>query len=276
MAAPSPDSPVRSGVQDRAPSGGAPAFSVVVPMLNEAENVVPLIAEIDVAMQPLGSYEIVAVDDGSSDGTGDLLDGLRSRYPALRLVRHPSRCGQSAALRSGALAARGDWIATLDGDGQNDPRDIALLVNAARTAGAPVPALVGGLRRERRDSLSKRLASRFANGLRQGLLRDDCADSGCGLKLIHRSVLLQLPYFNALHRFTPALVKRLGYRTHFVEIGHRPRLRGTTKYTNLQRGLVGLIDLFGVIWLMRRIKVPAPPAPPAPGGPPPPRQDNED
>lgn len=291
MTEPSSDSPVVSGPatsQDGAVGDGL-AYSVVVPMLNEAENVGPLVAEIDQAMQALrlaqGRYEIVIVDDGSSDGTGDLVEDLKATYPALRLIRHKARCGQSAGIRSGALAAGGDWIVTLDGDGQNDPADIPALVAAARAAGDPVPALVGGLRKKRRDSLSKRLASRFANTLRQGLLRDGCQDSGCGLKLINREVLLQIPFFNALHRFTPALVKMQGHRTHFIAVNHRPRLRGSTKYNNLQRGLVGLFDLVGVVWLMRRSKVPPPPAPPRPemtgpapasGSKPTPQTNNED
>jgi dolichol-phosphate mannosyltransferase len=236
------------------------AFSVVVPAHDEAENVGPLIEEIFAATRAQPPREVIFVDDGSSDATAARVLEAGLRHPEVVLVRHHGRFGQSAGLRSGAEAATAPWIVTLDGDGQNDPADIpALIARAERAdAGAPAPVLVAGLRRKRRDTLSKRLASRFANGLRSRLLGDHCPDTGCGLKLIRRDVLLGLPYFSALHRFLPALVQIHGWPMAMAPVNHRPRERGHTKYSNWQRGLVGLFDLFGVLWLKKRTRRPAP------------------
>lgn len=224
-------------------------LSVVIPVYNEQDNVLPLLAEIEAALANLRPFEVVFVDDGSSDGTADVLAAVVAEGRA-RALRHVRRSGQSAAVRTGVKAARGLWIATLDGDGQNDPADIPNLLTAAEAD--PAIRLVGGLRARRRDTLSKRLASRFANGLRQAMLKDGCTDSGCGLKLFERDAFLDLPFFGALHRFLPALFRAQGHAVAYVPVGHRPRERGTSKYTNLRRGLIGVVDLLGVYWLMRR------------------------
>ncbi|MGQ9365156.1 glycosyltransferase family 2 protein [Azospirillum sp. ST 5-10] len=232
-------------------------LSVVIPVFNEAENVIPLLDEVEAALAGHGPFEVVFVDDGSTDDTVARLAGRvaasAGRRDAVRVVRHLQRSGQSAAVRTGAKAARGAWIATLDGDGQNDPADIPALI--ARAGEADHPLLVGGLRRTRRDTWSKRAASRFANGLRQAMLKDGCADTGCGLKLFRRDAFLDLPYFGAMHRFLPALFRAHGHPVAYVPVNHRPRQRGTSKYTNLRRGLIGVVDLLGVYWLKRRTQL---------------------
>lgn len=231
-------------------------LSVVVPIYNEADNVEPLLQEIIDALAALGRTEVIFVDDASDDDGLTRLAGPKGRrldeHPALRLIRHDRRAGQSAAVRTGVRAARGEWIATLDGDGQNDPRDIPRLVAARDAAGTPAPSLVGGLRLRRQDGWSKRVASRIANRIRQALLRDGCDDTGCGIKLFRRDQFLDLPYFAAMHRFLPALFQAHGHRAIFAPVHHRPRERGTSKYNNLRRGLIGVVDLLGVCWLLRR------------------------
>ncbi len=241
----------------KAGEGRPVRLSVVVPVFNEAENVLPLLDEIQRALSGRVAFEVVYVDDGSTDGTvARLAEAVASGR--LRLVRHLRRSGQSAAVRTGVKAARGEWVATLDGDGQNDPADIpALFERASGGEGAERPVLVGGLRLSRRDTLSKRFASRFANAVRQSFLQDGCTDSGCGLKLFRRDAFLDLPFFGAMHRFLPALFKAHGHPVAYVPVNHRPRERGTSKYTNWQRGLVGVVDLLGVYWLKRRTVVPA-------------------
>jgi dolichol-phosphate mannosyltransferase len=176
-------------------------------------------------------------------------------YPNLRVLRHASSCGQSTALLTGVRAARGEWIATLDGDGQNDPADIFKLLAArdAAPAGA-VPWMVAGYRRKRQDNWLKRFSSRVANGVRSRLLGDATADTGCGLKLVARETYLRLPYFDHMHRFLPALVQRAGGTTVSVEVNHRPRTRGTSNYGMFDRLWIGIVDLFGVLWLQRRAK----------------------
>lgn len=230
--------------------------SIVVPVYNEEGNVEALLDEIVAAPFARPPREIIFVDDCSDDATGQRLIAARARVPTLRIIRHDRRSGQSAALRTGVRAARGAWVATLDGDGQNDPADIPRLLAAAAENPAQ-PALVAGLRLNRRDTLSKRLASRFANRIRQGLLRDGCVDSGCGIKAFRRSAFFDLPYFGALHRFTPALFQIQGHRVAYLPVGHRPRLSGRSKYTNLRRGLIGIVDLLGVAWLARRTHLPS-------------------
>lgn len=230
-----------------------PALSVVVPVRNEAGNIAPLIDEIHAALAKMpGGYEIIYVDDGSDDATATELAAVAKNDPALRVLRHRRSCGQSQATITGVRAARGAWIATLDGDGQNDPADLPKLL-AARDGATDAPrVLFIGQRTGRRDTLSRVVASRIANTVRGVLLNDGTRDSGCGLKLIRRDMFLALPRFNALHRFMPALVRRAGGRVVSVAIGHRPRLRGTSKYGILGRGLLGIADLFGVFWLIRR------------------------
>jgi dolichol-phosphate mannosyltransferase len=228
-------------------------LSIVIPVRNEAGNIGPLVAEIRAALDGGAPYEIVYVDDGSTDATLAELRALAASGAPLRIVRHARSCGQSAAIRSGVKAARGAWIATLDGDGQNDPGDISRLWAMARAENAPV--LVAGWRQKRRDTWLKRLSSRIANGVRGRMLGDATPDTGCGLKVFRRDLFLELPYFDHMHRFLPALVKRAGGRTVSVPVNHRPRASGRSNYGTLDRLAVGIVDLFGVMWLMRRASV---------------------
>jgi dolichol-phosphate mannosyltransferase len=251
ISAPHRRDPRRASVR-RAQSSifGRMELSVVIPVMNEAENVVPLIGEIAAALDGLLSYEIVCVDDGSSDGTAAEITRLAA--PQVRLVRHRRRCGQSAAIRSGVAAALAPWIATLDGDGQNDPADIPRLWDLLRTVPARPRLLLTGDRQKRRDSASKRIASRVANRVRARLLGDATPDTGCGLKLFSRALFLELPAFDHMHRFLPALVLRAGGNVRSVPVNHRPRHAGVSKYGLLDRLTVGIADLFGVWWLQRR------------------------
>jgi dolichol-phosphate mannosyltransferase len=229
-------------------------LSVVIPVKNEAENIAPLVAEIHAALDGLVGFEIVYVDDGSTDDTAARIRVLQADDPALRLVRHRASCGQSTAVRSGVKAARGRWIATLDGDGQNDPADIPALWRLARDGGTA--QLYAGWRAKRQDSRIKRLSSRLANGIRAGLLGDATPDTGCGLKLFERALFLELPYFDHMHRFLPALVIRAGGTVVSVRVNHRPRQRGTSNYGTFDRLWVGITDIIGVMWLQRRAKRP--------------------
>ena len=230
-------------------------LSVVVPVHNERDNVAPLVREIEAALAPLAlAFEIVYVDDHSRDDTLAQLRALKAAHPRLRVLHHRTQSGQSTALRTGIKAARGRWIATLDGDGQNDPADIPKLL-AARDAGNPKTRLYAGWRVQRRDSGSKRWASKVANAIRARLLRDETPDTGCGIKLFERAVYLDLPYFDHMHRYLPALVKRAGWQSISVPVNHRERTAGQSKYNNLQRAWVGLKDLRGVAWLIQRSKL---------------------
>ena len=230
-----------------------PELSVVVPVYNEQDNILPLLAEIAAALRGRGAYEVVYVDDASSDGTLGVLTRARMLHPELRVLRHRERSGQSTAIRNGVKAARGRWIATLDGDGQNDPADIPKLL-AMRDGSPPDIRLFAGWRVNRQDSGSKRWASRLANAIRSRLLRDETPDTGCGIKLFERDAFLDLPYFDHMHRFLPALVQRAGWQVRSVPVNHRPRGTGISKYNNLNRALVGIADLRGVAWLIRRSK----------------------
>ena len=232
-----------------------PRFTVIAPMLNEAENVGPMAREIAEACTPIGPFEAVFVNDGSTDGTAQAIADLRAEFPWLREVRHAAPCGQSAAVRSGVFAARAPIVCTIDGDGQNPPSEIPKLV-APLLDGTPGLGLVAGQRVGRQDTASKRWASRLANGLRARILRDDTRDTGCGLKALPRDVFLRLPFFDHIHRYLPALVKREGLAIQLVDVSHRAREAGTSKYTNFGRALVGFTDLFGVWWLLRRRKLP--------------------
>ena len=229
-----------------------PEISVVIPVMDEEGNVAALAQEIAAAFAGR-DHEMIFVDDASRDGTRATLLGLKAEFPTLRLIAHAKNAGQSRALRSGVLAARGTIIVTLDGDGQNDPADAPRLVDRLKAGGA---GLVGGLRLRRRDSWSKRWGSRIGNGIRRRILRDDSVDTGCGLKVLPRAVFLQLPYFDHMHRFLPALVKREGLATDFVEVNHRPRGSGRSKYTNLRRLWVSLADMVGMVWLLSRARSP--------------------
>ncbi|MBL8587622.1 MAG: glycosyltransferase [Methylobacteriaceae bacterium] len=227
-----------------------PELSVVVPVKNEAGNIAPLIAEIEQALAGR-AFEIVYVDDGSTDATAAELAALAAGRPHLRIVRHADSCGQSAAVRSGARHARAPLIATLDGDGQNDPAFLPALMAAMEAAG-PGCGLVQGQRVGRKDTGFKRFQSRIANRVRDAILNDGTRDSGCGLKLMRREVYLALPYFDALHRFTPALIRREGFAIAHVDVKDRPRGQGVSKYRFFDRLWVGIVDLAGVRWLLKR------------------------
>jgi dolichol-phosphate mannosyltransferase len=232
----------------------APKLSVVVPAFNEEGNVLPLLDEILAALRGVTSFEVLFVDDHSRDGTLTALQAALVRVPELRVISHGRQSGQSTAIRTGAKAARGEWIATLDGDGQNDPADLPKLL-AARDAGAADVRLYAGWRVNRQDSDSKKRASKWANAIRSRLLRDDTPDTGCGTKLFERAAFLDLPYFDHMHRYLPALMQRAGWKAVSVPVNHRPRGTGTSKYNNLGRALVGIRDLMGVAWLIKRSKL---------------------
>jgi dolichol-phosphate mannosyltransferase len=239
-----------------APASPAPELSVVVPVFNERDNIPPLVGEIVSALRGRIPFEIVYVDDASKDDSHEVLRGLMATVPELRVLRHRSQSGQSTAIRTGAKAARGAWIATLDGDGQNDPADIPQLLEA-RAKAAPELKLFAGWRVNRQDSGSKRWASKFANAIRSRLLQDETPDTGCGIKLFEREAFLDLPYFDHMHRYLPALFRRAGWASVSVPVNHRARSAGVSKYNNLHRAWVGLSDLRGVGWLIKRAKVTA-------------------
>ncbi|HVQ33626.1 MAG TPA: glycosyltransferase family 2 protein [Lysobacter sp.] len=230
-----------------------PQLSVVVPVFNEQDNVGPLLREILAALRGKVAFEAVFVDDDSKDGTLAALQALKAEAPELRVLHHVKQSGQSTAIRTGVKAARGAWVATLDGDGQNDPADIPKLLEARASADRAIK-LFAGWRVNRRDSGSKRWASKWANKIRSGMLRDDTPDTGCGIKLFEREAFLDLPYFDHMHRYLPALMQRAGWKTVSVPVNHRPRSAGVSKYNNLNRALVGLRDLRGVAWLIVRSK----------------------
>ncbi len=247
---------VQTDDADAAPQAAAVGFAVVVPAFNEAENLRSLVPEIAAAVAGQGPCQICIVDDASTDETPQVLAELQRRHPNLLPLRHARRGGQSRGIWTGLRASAGAWVVTLDGDGQNDPADIPKLLEIARGDASGRLGLVQGTRVKRRDSLSKRLASRAANLLRATLLQDDCPDSGCGLKVVRRDIYEALPYFDSRHRYMPALVKAWGWQARYLPVNHRPRGAGRSKYTNWRRGLVGLVDLAGVIWLIRRTKRP--------------------
>lgn len=232
----------------------AAEISVVVPVFNEEHNIAPLVREIADALRGRIAFEIVYVDDASEDGSLRMLTALKTDFPELRVLRHAARSGQSAAIHTGVDAARAAWIATLDGDGQNDPADIPKLLEA-RSAAVPGTKLFAGWRVDRQDSASKRWGSRAANAIRSRMLRDNTPDTGCGIKLFERKAFLALPYFDHMHRYLPALMQRAGWQTVSVPVSHRGRSTGVSKYSNLQRAWVGLRDLRGVAWLISRSKV---------------------
>ena len=231
-----------------------PDVSVVVPVRNEAGNIAPLVGEIARALDGR-AFEIVYVNDGSSDGTEAELARLMAEHPFLRQLRHARSCGQSAAVTTGVAAARAPVVVTLDGDGQNDPAFIPKLL-AALEAGEPQVGLVAGQRVGRKATGFKKLQSRIANGVRDALLRDGTRDTGCGLKAFRRELFLRLPYFDGLHRYLPALIRREGYDIAYVDVVDRERRHGTSNYGMWDRLWVGILDLVGVWWLIRRRKVP--------------------
>lgn len=242
----------QSYLEGLASSKGTLAVTVVVPAKDEAQNLPILLDEIEAALQGR-TFEVIVVDDGSSDGTDIVLQDYAATHDWLRPVRHENSCGQSCAVRTGLQHARGDVVATIDGDGENDPAYIPQLLDALHAAGEAT-ALAAGQRLGRKASLAKRYASRFANRLRGAILKDKTRDSGCGLKALRREVFLQLPYFDSWHRFLPALVIREGFDVVHVDVQDRQRRHGTSKYGIFDRALVGVLDLFGVWWLRRRRK----------------------
>jgi len=260
--APDLNSTGASSAPDFTPTGASsahdstsPDIAVVIPMRNEGPNVLPLVEEIARALAGT-RYEIVCVDDGSDDDTGERLAEAARRFP-VRALRHHRACGQSAGVVTGVAAARAPWIATLDGDGQNDPADIPALWARARAEAAQGPdILVAGHRVKRQDSGIKKVSSRIANAVRARLLGDATPDTGCGLKVFPRALFLQLPRFDHMHRYLPALVLRHGGRVVSEPVNHRPRTRGKSNYGTLDRLAVSISDMLGVIWLQRRWKRP--------------------
>jgi dolichol-phosphate mannosyltransferase len=243
-----------AGISPATPlAGESPEISVVIPVCNEHENVGPLAKEIAAALAGR-NFEILFVDDGSTDDTASAVRAARASIPQVRLLRHSFRSGQSAAVTTGIRLARAEWVGTLDGDGQNDPADLPKLL-AARLAPENVGvALFQGHRTTRKDTGFRKLQSRIANGVRSKMLGDGTPDTGCGIKLLHRPTYLELPKFDHMHRFLPALFQRAGARVVSVPVHHRPRARGTSKYGMLDRLWVGIVDIFGVMWLRRRYK----------------------
>lgn len=237
-----------------------PLLSVVIPMLDEAGNVLPLIEEISVALKahaPVGDqFEIICVDDGSTDATVSEIKAAMRINPHVRLVMHGRRLGMSAAIRNGVRRAASHWIMTIDGDRQNDPHDAPRLIDLAWANGMETKILVAGIRVNRQDTQGKRLASKFANAIRRNLLNDNCPDTGCSLKIFPRDSYLELPFFNGLHRFMPALLKHYGHATIFTPVNDRLRQVGVSKSDFLGRAVKGLGDLLGVMWLIRRTPAP--------------------
>jgi glycosyltransferase involved in cell wall biosynthesis len=229
------------------------AVSIVVPVRNEADNILPLIAEISAALDGRRDYEIIYVNDGSTDATAERLSEAMTRWPNIRQLKHAASAGQSAAVRSGVRAARGTIVATLDGDGQNNPAFLPQLIAAVEQGGAKL-GLAAGQRVGRKDTGFKKFQSRVANGVRSRILKDGTRDTGCGLKAFRREVFLMMPYFDGLHRFLPALVRREGFDVAYVDVIDRPRRAGVSNYGFFDRLWIGILDLFGVWWLIRRKK----------------------
>jgi dolichol-phosphate mannosyltransferase len=233
--------------------------SIVIPVRNEAENINPLIGEIVTAMMGAEAYEIIYVDDGSNDETAKVLAEAQMRVSTLRVIRHEQSCGQSTAVYTGTKAAKYPCIATLDGDGQNDPADIPRLYEVLLQQQQTIPDLrmIAGWRNKRHDSAWKLFSSKVANTVRSGLLGDNTPDTGCGLKVFSRESFLELPYFDHMHRFLPALIIRAGGRVISEPVNHRARSQGHSKYGTLDRLWAGIIDLIGVIWLIKRARIPS-------------------
>ena len=237
-----------------------PVLSVVIPLLDESGNVLPLIEEISAALRayaPVGdNFEIICVDDGSEDATAAEVKQAQSTNPNVRLIRHSQRLGMSPALRNGIRRAKATWILTIDGDRQNDPADAPRLLDMAWAKGKDRKILAAGIRVNRQDTQGKRLASKFANKIRKTLLNDNCPDTGCSLKVFPRDSYLELPFFTGLHRFMPALLKLYGHETIFTPVNDRLRVHGVSKSDFVGRAVKGLFDLLGVLWLTRRTPKP--------------------
>ncbi len=234
-------------------SVGQVNISVVIPVRNEAENIPTLVEQLETALQPLSPFEVIYVNDGSTDTTEQKLIELAKTRPWLRQIKHSVSIGQSAAVRTGTRAAKAQIIATLDGDGQNNPAYIPELYRRLNEAGDRM-GLAAGQRVGRKDTAFKRFQSRIANKVRGGILKDNTRDSGCGLKAFRRDAFLSLPYFDAIHRFLPALMIREGYEICHVDVVDRPRQHGVSNYGFWRRAVQGLIDLYGVWWLLKRKK----------------------
>lgn len=231
--------------------------SVVIPVHNESANIDGLLDEVEGALKDFCEFEIVVVDDGSSDSTPEVLQSACQRLGALRVLRHENCCGQSTALITGVLAAHYPIICTLDGDGQNDPADLPGMLEALTGDSATSDlAMVAGYRKKRRDSAWRLFCSRVANGVRRKMLSDNTPDSGCGIKVFYRQTFLSMPHFDHMHRFLPCLAQRTGAKITSVEVNHRPRRHGRSHYGTLGRLMVGIVDLAGVAWLVRRNKFP--------------------
>lgn len=237
-----------------------PLLSVVIPLLNEAGNVLPLVEEISAALKayaPVGeNFEIICVDDGSTDATADEVTQAKDKNSHVRLIKHSQRLGMSAALRNGIRRARAAWILTIDGDRQNDPNDAPRLLDLAWAKGRDKKVLAAGIRVNRQDTQGKRWASKFANKIRRSLLNDNCPDTGCSLKVFPRDSYLELPFFNGLHRFMPALLKLYGHETIFTPVNDRLRTVGVSKSDFIGRAVKGLFDLLGVLWIIKRTPLP--------------------
>ncbi len=231
-------------------------LAVIIPAYNEEGTIGPLVHETFRVIPPEILSEVIVVDDGSSDGTGNEIKALIPVYSRLRYIRHRARTGQSAAVQTGVLATRRPLIGTLDGDGQNDPADIPSLLQRIGAPGRGGPAFVGGVRRERKAKSSRRIASLFGNAARRAVLGDECPDSACGIKVFRREAFLRLPFFTSMHRFNPALFLMYGHTVDYVAVNDRPRLAGELKYTNISRLLLGVQDIIGILWLRRRTRIP--------------------
>jgi dolichol-phosphate mannosyltransferase len=228
-------------------------LSVVIPVYNEADNVEPLLKEVVAALDGKMAYEVLFVDDASKDETVKSLEALKPAYPVLRVICHECNCGQSGAVLTGVRHARAGWIATLDGDGQNDPADIPAMIRARdEYTGDGNLKMVAGWRAKRNDTWIRRMSSRVANAVRSSMLKDKTPDTGCGLKVFERETFLYIPHFNHMHRFLPALFRRSGADIINVQVNHRPRTMGQSKYGVMNRLWVGIVDIFGVMWLRRR------------------------
>lgn len=241
-------------MSDAGPNSQSIDVSVVVPVKDEEENIIPLATEIVAALDGVVAFEIIYVDDGSEDRTPTVIDEAMKQFPVLRCIRHSACAGQSTAINTGVYAARGKLIATLDGDGQNDPADIPALLDKYETeaTSADTPVMIAGWRAKRKDTWLKRMSSKIANGVRSTLLGDATPDTGCGLKVFPKSLFIGFPAFNHMHRFMPALTIRAGGRVLSVPVNHRPRERGQSKYGLFNRLWVGIVDMFGVMWLKSR------------------------